>query len=66
LVEVTAAAGTTLTVVRGVDGTSAVAHSNGASVKHTISARDLSEPQAHIDATVAHGVTGAVVGTTDT
>lgn len=44
LVEVTAAAGTTLTVTRGVDGTAAVAHSSGASVKHTISARDLAEP----------------------
>jgi hypothetical protein len=35
-------------------------------VKHGVSARDFSEPQVHIDATVAHGATGAVVGTTNT
>lgn len=38
LVSVTAAVGTTLTVVRGVDGTSAASHSAGSSVRHAVSA----------------------------
>lgn len=66
LVTVTAAAGTTLTVTRGSDSTSAVTHSAGAAVKHVASARDFREPQEHIDSTAAHGATGAVMGTTNT
>jgi hypothetical protein len=67
LVNVTAAAGLTLTVVRGQDGTSGTAHDAGAQVKHVASARDYREPQEHIAASSSvHGVTGSVVGTTDT
>lgn len=66
VVEVTAAAGTTLTLTRGVDSTSAVSHSTGASVVHGISARDHREAQQHIAAASGvHGVSGALVGTTD-
>lgn len=67
IVNVTAAAGTTLTIVRAQDGSSAIAHDIGAAVKHIASARDFREPQEHIGASSAvHGVTGSVVGTTDT
>ena len=43
VVTVTAAAGTTLTVTRGQDGTTAVAHASGATVQHGVSARDYNE-----------------------
>jgi hypothetical protein len=51
IVEVSARSGTTLTVTRGVDGTSAVAHSSGAAVQHGVSARDFDEPNAFINGT---------------
>ena len=66
VVEVVGQSGVNLTVTRGVDGTSAVSHSLGAPVTHSHTARDFREPQLHIDATTAHGATGAVVGTTNT
>lgn len=66
VVKVTAAAGVTLTVVRGQDGTAGVSHANGAVVEHGVSAQDFTEPQAHIAASAAvHGLAGTVVGTTD-
>lgn len=67
VVEVTAAAGTTLTVTRGVDNTSAQAHGLAAVVVHGISKRDVSEPNTHIAASAdIHGLSGgaAVTGTT--
>lgn len=51
VVEVTGRSGTTLTVTRGVDGTSAVAHSTGASVNHGVSARDFNEPNEFLNGT---------------
>lgn len=66
MVTVTALAGANLTVTRGQDGTSAQSHTAGARVVHPVTARDLSEPQVHIDATSdIHGLSGgaSVVGT---
>ena len=66
IVKVTGVAGLTLTVVRGWDGTIAVSHAGGASVRHMVTAEDLQLSRTHEDATAAHGATGAVVGTTNT
>jgi hypothetical protein len=62
-----AAASNTLTIVRGVDSSQAIAHSAGAKVRHMGIGRDFREANEHIEnTTTAHGVTGAVVGTTNT
>jgi hypothetical protein len=62
--------GNSLTITRGVDGPTpgtGVAHSAGALVRHMAIGRDYQEANDHIkDTTTAHGVTGAVVGTTNT
>lgn len=66
VVSCTGAAGTTLTVTRGYDSTTAFSHSTGATVEHGISALDPREANAHVNATSAtHGVSGDLVGTTD-
>jgi hypothetical protein len=59
---------TTLTITRGtgVDGTSAIAHSAGAKVRHMAIGRDFREANTHVEAASGiHGITGALVGTTD-
>jgi hypothetical protein len=60
----------TLTITRGtgVDGTSAIAHSAGAKVRHMAIGRDFREANNHIkNETTAHGLTIAnVLETTDT
>jgi hypothetical protein len=67
LVVVTSVGGTSLTVTRGFGGTSAQSHSIGAVVRHVVNAQDLTDFRTHEAATAAvHGITGSVVGTTDT
>jgi len=66
IMTVTNVSGLNFDVTRGVDGSSAVSHSLGATVIHGVSARDFQEPQDHMAATTGHGATGAVVGTTNT
>jgi hypothetical protein len=67
IVKVTEVSGTTLTVVRGWDGTSGQAHGNLAEVRHMVTAEDLRLSRQHEDDSAAvHGTTGSVVGTTDT
>lgn len=66
VVTVTALAGSSLTVTRGQDGTLAQAHNAGDAVVHGVTARDLFEPQTHIDGVSnVHGVGSGsnVVGT---
>jgi len=64
------ASGNTLAITRGIDGSTAVAHSAGAIVRHMVIGRDLSEANTHIEnTTTAHGITLANIvqtGTTGT
>jgi hypothetical protein len=55
VVEVTNVAGTTLTVTRGVDGTSGQAHSAGAVFRHSVSARDFNEPNRFLNLPKTNG-----------
>jgi hypothetical protein len=67
IVDVTATSSNSLTLTRGVDGSSAQEHSAGAVVRHMGIGRDYREANTHVEASTAvHGITGSVVGTTDT
>lgn len=57
VVTVTNVSGTTLTVTRGVDGTTAVSHNAGATFSHGVSARDFDEANSHVNdsTTDVHG-----------
>lgn len=67
LVLVTNVAGTTLTVTRGYDNTTAVDHSIGAVVRHSHAAIEFKEANDHVNATSAvHGLAGAIAGVSDT
>jgi hypothetical protein len=53
-------------VTRAIDGTTATSHNNGAVVRHVSSARDFTDSRTHEAAmSGVHGVTGSVVGTSD-
>jgi hypothetical protein len=68
IVDVTAVSTNTLTITRSIDGSSGVAHSAGAVVRHMAIGRDYRESNQHIEnTTTAHGLTIAnVLETTDT
>jgi len=66
IVRVTAVTSNTLTVVRGYDGSTGKTHTSGAKVRHMAIGEDMRNAASHIEATAAHGATGAVVGTTNT
>ena len=67
IVDVTAVSTNTLTITRGIDGSTGVAHSAGAVVRHMAIGRDYREANTHIEASSGvHGLTGSVVGTSDT
>jgi hypothetical protein len=67
IVLVTAASGSTLTITRGYDGTSAQAHTTGARFAHAAVKADYDEANSHVTSSAGvHGVVGSVVGTSDT
>ena len=66
IVDVTAVSTNTLTITRGVDGSTGQTHSAGAVVRHMAIGRDYRESNTHVEASTAvHGITGSVVGTSD-
>jgi len=57
IVTVTAIDGTQVTISRGEEGTIAVAHDEGTTVRHMITGRDLQDAQNHIESTEnVHGI----------
>jgi hypothetical protein len=66
IVDVTAVSGTTATVTRGINGTSAQVHFTADVIRHVFIARDATDANVHINATAGvHGIAGNVVGDTD-
>jgi hypothetical protein len=58
IVDVTAVSTNTLTIVRGIDGSTGQAHSAGAVIRHMAIGRDYREANTHIEnTTTAHGIT---------
>jgi hypothetical protein len=68
IVDVTVySSGNTLTITRGIDGSTGQSHSAGAVVRHMAIGRDYQEANDHIEAASGvHGLAGTLVGTTDT
>jgi hypothetical protein len=63
----TAVVGSALTVTRAQDSTTVKSHATGAKIRHMAIGEDFRLAENHRDASSAvHGVTGDVVGTTDT
>lgn len=64
---VTGVAGSTFTVTRGYDSSTAVSHAAGARIVHGVAAIDFTDTADHVEATSsAHGITGSFVGSTQT
>lgn len=61
VVEVQSLVGTTLTVIRGVDGTSGKTHASGAPAEHASVGRDFDTTNAHASSASVSGAHGAVV-----
>lgn len=67
IVTVSGVAGTTLTIARGVGGTTGQAHDAGETIRHGVYAQDFEDGSAHYAASTAvHGLAGSVVGDSDT
>jgi hypothetical protein len=65
VVLVEAVAGSTLTIVRGQDGTVPAEHSTGAAFEHVIPAEVPNKVESHVAAASAHGASSPLVGRDD-
>jgi hypothetical protein len=64
IVTVTNVAGTTLTITRGVGGTTGQAHDTGETIRHGVYAQDFEDASAHFASTTGvHGITGTIADT---